>query len=179
MKEITALDIFKLLGDETRLKIINILASDDSYVELIASKLSLTEATVCYHLKKLEQARIVRSSRSQFYVIYSLNRALFSKPLWDFVSSEVPVIDSDKEYRYSVYARFFKNGRLTALPVQQKKREIVLLRIAADFKLGHDYPETEVNEIIHRYHEDHCTIRREMITFGIMSREREIYRRLK
>ena len=80
MKEITALEIFKLLGDETRLKIINILALDDSYVELIASKLSLTEATVCYHLKKLEQARIVRSSRSQFYISSSLNRELFSKP---------------------------------------------------------------------------------------------------
>lgn len=179
MTELKNAELFKLLGDETRLGIINMLSKSDSYVELLASKLGLTEATVCYHLKKLEQARIVRSSRSQFYVIYSLNRELFDKTLWDIVSTDTPAVDSDKEYRYSVYARFFKNGRLTALPVQQKKREIVLLRIAADFEIGRDYPETEVNEIIHRYHEDHCTIRREMIAFGIMSREREIYRRVR
>ena len=179
MKDISNAELFKLLGDETRLKIISILASGDSYVELIASKLSLTDATVCYHLKKLEQARIVRSSRSQFYVIYSLNRELFDKTLWSIVSLETPAVDSDAEYRRAVYASFFKNGRLSSFPVQRKKREIILERIAEDFELGKDYPETEVNEIIHRYYDDHCTVRREMIAFGIMSREREIYRRLR
>ena len=46
------LTLLKLLADETRLRIINILSEGDSYVELIASKLELTPATVCYHLKK-------------------------------------------------------------------------------------------------------------------------------
>ena len=34
-------------------------------------------------------------------------------------------------------------------------------------------------EIILRYHEDFCTIRREMIAFGMMTRNHEIYKRVK
>ena len=51
----------------------------------------------------------------------------------------------------------------------------LLYEIAKAFERGRQYGEPEVNEIIHRYHEDHCTIRREMIACGIMAREREMY----
>ena len=50
MKE--KLELLKLLADETRLNILNILLTEDSYVEKIACELSLTPATICYHLKK-------------------------------------------------------------------------------------------------------------------------------
>ena len=73
-------------------------------------------------------------------------------------------------------AHFFKYGKLTQIPSQRKKREIVLAEIARSFEKGKDYGEKEVNEIIHLFHEDHCTIRREMIACGIMERERETYR---
>ena len=71
------LELLKLLADETRLNILNILLREDSYVEKIACDLSLTPATICYHLKKLEAAGVVNCSRAQFYMIYSLNRELF------------------------------------------------------------------------------------------------------
>ena len=66
MKE--KLELLKLLADETRLKILNILMKEDSYVEKIACDIGLTPATVCYHLKKMESAGIVNCSRSQFYI---------------------------------------------------------------------------------------------------------------
>ena len=47
------LELLKLLADETRLEILNILLKEDSYVEKIACELSLTPATICYHLKKM------------------------------------------------------------------------------------------------------------------------------
>ncbi|MBQ7337993.1 MAG: DUF2087 domain-containing protein [Clostridia bacterium] len=172
------LELLKLLADETRLNILNILLREDSYVEKIACDLSLTPATICYHLKKLEAAGVVNCSRSQFYMIYSLNRELFNKPLYECIKKEKPVMDSEEKYRKEVLSHFFKYGRLTQLPTQRKKREIVLCEIAKDFESGRDYDETEVNDIIHRYHEDHCTIRREMIGCGLLSRERETYRKI-
>lgn len=45
------LTILKTVADETRLAILALLAEEDSYVERIAAGLSLTPATVCYHLK--------------------------------------------------------------------------------------------------------------------------------
>ena len=48
-----ALPIFKVLADETRLKILRALDEKESYVELLAERLSLTPATVSFHMKKL------------------------------------------------------------------------------------------------------------------------------
>ncbi len=173
MKEKLAL--LKLLADETRLEILNILLREDSYVEKIACELSLTPATICYHLKKMESAGVVNCARSQFYMIYSLNRAIFDKPLYELIKKDDPIVDTEAKYRKEVLSHFFKYGKLTHLPTQRKKREIVLSEIAGQFERGRGYSETEVNEIIHAFHDDHCTVRREMIACGLMAREKETY----
>lgn len=173
MKE--KLELLKLLADETRLEILNILLREDSYVEKIACELSLTPATICYHLKKMEATGVVNCSRSQFYIIYSLNRDIFDKPLYELIKKDEELVDTEEKYKKEVLSHFFKYGRLVQLPTQRKKREIVLLEIAKEFKSGEKYAEKEVNEVIHKFHEDHCTIRREMIACGIMAREKEIY----
>lgn len=176
MKE--KLQLLKLLADETRLEILNILLREDCYVEKIAYELSLTPATICYHLKKLEAAGVVNCSRSQFYIIYSLNREIFDKSLYELIKEDTPATDGEEKYETEVLSHFFKYGKLTQIPTQRKKREIILRKIAEEFQSGRKYTENEVNEIIHRFHDDHCTIRREMIACGIMARENEIYWRI-
>lgn len=172
------LELLKLLADETRLEILNILLREDSYVEKIACELSLTPATICYHLKKMEAAGVVNCSRSQFYIIYSLNREIFDKPLFEFIKDD-EIVNTEEKYKKSVISNFFKHGKLTQLPMQRKKREIVLSEILKQFEPDREYTEKEVNEIILRYHEDYCTIRREMIAFGMMTRHHETYKRIK
>ena len=171
--------LLKCLADESRIAILNILAQGDSYVEMIASKLDLTPATVCYHLKKMEAAGVVNCSRSQFYIIYSLNREIFDKPLYELIKKDEEIIDTEEKYRKEVISNFFKYGRLTQIPTQRKKREIVLDEILKQFDLDREYDEKEVNQIILRYHDDFCTIRREMIAFCMMTRHHEIYKRVK
>ena len=173
------LTLLKLLADQTRLDILNLLLKTDSYVEKIACELSLTPATICYHLKKMEAAGVVNCSRSQFYIIYSLNREIFEKPLYELIKKEEDFIDVEEKYRKEVVSHFFKYGKLTQIPTQRKKREIVLFEILKQFEYGREYDEKEVNLIIQRYHEDYCTLRREMIAFGMMTRHREVYKRIK
>lgn len=168
------LTLLKLLADKTRLDILNLLLKEDSYVEKIAYELTLTPATICYHLKKLENAGVVRCSRSQFYIIYSVNQEIFAKPLSAFVKNE-NVRANDETYRKQILSNFFRYGKLVKIPSQRKKREIVLAKILESFESGKIYTENEVNEIIHRFHEDHCTIRREMVSFGMLDREHLSY----
>ena len=177
MKEKLAL--LKLLADETRLEILNILLKEDSYVEKIACELSLTPATICYHLKKMESAGVVNCSRSQFYIIYSLNRQIFDKPLYELIKKDEEIVNTEEKYKKEVISNFFKYGRLIQIPTQRKKREIVLAEIVKQFEWDREYDEKEVNEIILRYPEDFCTIRREMIAFGMMTRHHETYKRVK
>ena len=175
------LTLLKLLADETRLRIINILAEGDSYVELIASKLELTPATVCYHLKKMEAAGMVRCSRSQFYITYSLNADIFDRTLRDLLITGDTTVDREAAYEREVISNFFKYGRLVRFPAQRKKQEIILREIARRFEPDRDYPEPEVNAIISEVYDDYCTIRREMIGCGLMTRravkgEHDLYR---
>ena len=173
LSPIERVTILKTVADETRLAILALLAEEDSYVERIAAGLSLTPATVCYHLKKLESVGLVSAHRTQFYQIYTLNHTLLDLPLGAFLSKPQP--DADKLYRDKVWQSFFVGGRLTRIPAQLKKREIVLSRIAQEFAENRLYTETEVNEILTRYHEDYCTLRREMIACGFLKREHETY----
>lgn len=170
-------EILKLLGNQTRLDILKLLSKEDSYVEKIACELSLTPATICYHLKKLENAGIVYCSRSQFYIIYALNREILDLPLIEFIRTGINTDDNNTEEKYEkqVLSNFFHFGKLTYIPSQRKKREIVLREILKSFKKGKKYSEQEVNDIIHRFHNDHCTIRREMIAFGMLMRESGFY----
>ena len=173
LSPIERVTILKTVADETRLAILALLAEEDSYVERIAAGLSLTPATVCYHLKKLESVGLVSAHRTQFYQIYTLNHTLLDLPLGAFLSKPQP--DADKLYRDKVWQSFFVGGRLTRIPAQLKKREIVLSRIAQEFAENRLYTESEVNEILTRYHEDYCTLRREMIACGFLKREHETY----
>lgn len=179
MHEADSAALFKCLGDGTRLAILRILKDGDSYVELIASRLSLTPGTISFHMKKLEDAGLVRCSRTQFYAIYSLNRELLSRSLFDCLPDAVRQDDGGDAYRRQILNRFMENGRLRAIPAQLKKRELVLSHIAGEFEKEREYTEAEVNEILARYHEDVCTLRRAMIESGIMSRENGLYYRLR
>ena len=55
------------------------------YVELLAERLGLSKSTVCFHLKKLEDAKIVSSCKEQYYSVYSLNEDIFHLTLGDLV----------------------------------------------------------------------------------------------
>ena len=168
--------LLKLLADETRMKIVNILAKEDSYVELIATRLAMTPATVCYHLKKMEQAGLVSASRSQFYIIYSLKSEIFDKTLRELVITPEAAEDPEDKYRREVLSNFFKYGKLQKIPVQQKKREIVLAKLLECFEEGKEYTEKEVSDTLAAYHPDYCTLRREMVAFGFMTRDHEVYK---
>jgi excisionase family DNA binding protein len=76
-----------------------------------------------------------------------------------------------------VVERFMRNGRFETLPVQRKRRRYILEYILDQFEQNRIYTEKEVNEIISRYHDDYCLIRREFICEKMMSRKDSKYRR--
>lgn len=180
MQEESALKLFKCLGDKSRLQILKSLAKEDMYVERLAERLGLTPATVSFHLKKLEDAGAVASRKEQYYTIYSINKEIFMTSIMEIIAEASPEEDEQRKreeiYRQKVIESFFEYGRLKTIPSQRKKERICLEEIAKDFQGGQSYPEKEVNEIIMKYNDDYCTIRRDMISEGIMEREGSIYK---
>ena len=79
--------------------------------------------------------------------------------------------------RQKVLTSFFKNGRLTHLPAQRKKRIYILEYFLEQFESGRTYDEAEVNAVIEKVYEDFCTVRREFIAEKMMTRKAGKYRR--
>lgn len=180
MIEADAIKLFKCLADKSRLQILKSLAKEDMYVERLAERLGLTPATISFHLKKLEDANAVTSYKEQYYMMYSLRREVFMTNILDIIQEESEVIDEQKQreeaYREKVIKTFFEYGKLLAIPAQRKKQRICLEEIAKAFEKGRDYDEKEVNEIIKHFHDDFCTIRRDLVCEHIMEREGSVYR---
>lgn len=182
MTESDAIKLFKCLADKSRLMILKNLIKEPIYVELLAEKLNLSASTVSFHLKKLEDAGIVNSKKEQYYTIYSVNKEMLSYSVLDIINEkdfDISIQDQrEAEYRKKVIDNFFEYGKLKQIPVQRKKRLIVLEEIAKSFEVNKKYTEKEVNIIIADYNDDFCTIRREFIAENIMKRENGIYERM-
>ena len=180
MTELEAVRLFKCLADKSRLQILKSLAAEDMYVERLAERLDLAPSTISFHLKKLADAGAVRSYRTQYYTMYSLCREIFDTRILDIIcetSREAQLqTQREAEYRRRVIDAFFEYGRPKSIPAQQKKERIVLEEIARAFEPGRSYTEREVNLILADYHDDFCTLRRDMVAEGILSREQNYYR---
>lgn len=79
--------------------------------------------------------------------------------------------------RQKVLNNFIKRGRLVQLPAQRKKRIYILEFFLEKFDVNRTYAEAEVNEIIRKYYDDFCTVRREFIMEKMMTRKDGKYHR--
>ena len=182
MTEEQALKLYKGLADRSRLQILKSLLEEDMYVERLAQRLELTPATVSFHLKKLMDAGAVSSRREQYYTMYSINKEVFQCRILDILGEKSSDAQRQQErearYRQRVLDSFFEYGRLKSIPAQRKKERICLEEIAKELELGRPYPERELNQVLLRFHQDYCTLRRDMISEGILRREEGLYTRL-
>lgn len=70
----------------------------------------------------------------------------------------------------SATARWFKCGRLVAIPVKRGKRLPVLALLAQAFEPGVYYSEAQVNDALREFHPDVAALRRYLVEEGFMSR---------
>jgi predicted transcriptional regulator len=170
-----SIEIMKTLSDSSRLRLLNALMAKPQYVEEIANRLNLAVSTISFHLKKLEKVGLVSKRKEQYYITYTLTPEILNLTLRELTSFENIEQYAEEErldkYRAKVLKSFMKEGRITRLPVQHKKKKILLDEIVKLFGTKIKFTEMEVDEIIHTIFDDHCTIRRLLIDEGIMRRE--------
>lgn len=182
MTEMQALALFKCLADKSRLQILKSLAQEDMYVERLAERLGLTPPTISFHLKKLADAGAVRSYKTQYYTMYALEKSVFMTTILDLICERSDEADlqrqRDEAYRQKVIDTFFEYGKLKSIPTQKKKERIILEELVKSFETGRTYTEREVNIILADFHDDFCTLRRDMIGEKLMGRDHQTYWRI-
>ena len=179
MTETQALMLFKCLSARSRLQILKSLALEDMYVERLAERLGLTPPTISFHLKKLADAGAVKSYKTQYYTMYALEKSVFMTSILDLIQEKSDEAELQKQrdeaYRKKVIDTFFEYGKLKSIPMQKKKERIILEEIVKSFEPGHRYTEREVNIILADFHDDFCTLRRDMIGEKLLARDHQIY----
>jgi len=182
MTETQALALFKCLADRSRRQILKSLALEDMYVERLAERLGLTPPTISFHLKKLSEAGAVKSYKTQYYTMYALEKNVFMTSILDLIQEKSDDADlqqqRDDAYRRKVLDTFFEYGKLKSIPTQKKKERIVLEEMVKAFEAGRQYTEREVNIILADFHDDFCTLRRDMIGEKLLARDHQIYWRI-
>ncbi|MCP1452317.1 DUF2087 domain-containing protein [Priestia megaterium] len=68
---------------------------------------------------------------------------------------------------------YFKEERLIQIPKKEKKRVVILLYISRKFQKNTYYTEKEVNEILKDVFEDFVMIRRYLIDYKLLNRNKE------
>lgn len=63
------------------------------------------------------------------------------------------------------------DGRLHTIPARHSKLLVVLDRLAQEFEPGRSYTETEVNEVLQRFHPDYAALRRYLVDDEFLTRE--------
>lgn len=182
MTEEQVLQLFKCLADRSRLRILQSLLQEDMYAERLAQRLGVTPATVSFHMKKLEENGLVTSRADQYYTMYTLRREGLTHSVLELIGSACDGRSEqerrDEAYRKKVIETFFEYGRLRAIPAQRKKERICLEEIVRALEPGKIYAEPELNQVLLQFHEDYCTLRRDMISEGLLKREGSLYQRV-
>jgi hypothetical protein len=143
--------LFKALADPARLRILGLLADRPHAGHELADRLALTAPTISHHMRRLVGARLVDVVPDAQSRIYSLRTGTIRE-----LSGSLP--------------------RLRQIPASRKKRVVVLRRLLGRFAPGRAYPESEVNDLLREAHDDVATLRRELVDYGFMVRDRGIYR---
>jgi hypothetical protein len=166
--------LFKALSDPARLRILGLLAERPHAGHELADRLDLTPPTISHHMRRLVDAKIVDVAPQAQSRVYSLRAATFR----DFAEVVAPTTPDQPETREedSVLRAFFDGQRLRQIPSSRKKRVVVLRRLLERFTPGRGYPEREVDDLLRQAHDDVATLRRELVDYGFMTRDRSIYR---
>ncbi|WP_228055163.1 DUF2087 domain-containing protein [Gloeocapsopsis crepidinum] len=176
------LRFFKVLANESRLKILGILASRECSVEELATLLQLKEPTVSHHLNKLKELNLVKmhpEGNTHLYqldgeALQGISKEIFSPKQMASLAENI----EGEAWERKVLQNFLVDGRLKEIPASRKKRVVILKWLANQFEFGVKYPEIKVNTILKHHHEDCATLRRELIGYQLMQRESGTYWRV-
>ena len=83
------------------------------------------------------------------------------------------VMITESEARKLADKYFEADGRLLRFPKKEKHKLVVLRHVTARFAAGRRYEEAEVNRVLGELYDDHTTLKRYLVDYRFLARERD------
>jgi len=175
-----AVDLFKVLADPVRLRILGLLVEEERCGQELAQMLHLSPGTVTHHLQMLRGLDLLIEERRPPYTYVKLDYAKLRESIVPFLKKErvqqfAAGPDVGREKRQVLHA-FFDGPKLKSIPAQRRKKEIVFEEILRRLPAADSFTEADLSRRIEEIHPDFCTIRREFIMGRYMERQDGVYR---
>ncbi len=140
----------------------------------IAKSLGITEATVRRQRfnfrEKAKQAKYYLAMYGQVFEAMDNEELIPVHNQASMMDDRYVITEQERE---KMLKGLFTNRnplRLKVFPAKEKKKVVVLAEIAGQFELGKHYTEREVNDILQPIYADYATIRRYLVSCGLMDR---------
>jgi hypothetical protein len=168
----------KAISDENRLKLIGALAERNASATELTARTLLHPAAVAHHLELLLKAGVVTTRETEAGLAYELDTRYVEavarqKLATSRKTADIPEEKFSPEDRKILLNYTRPDGRLKQIPMQSKKIQVVLSYIYASFDKERRYTEKEVNEVLAHFHPDTSTLRRFLVDYQFLDRERD------
>jgi len=178
--------LLKALADEQRLKMVGLMSNQERNVGDLAQLLQLSEPTISHHLSKMHSIGLLNqrmAGTQRFYRVNETRMAVFKSYVANIESLALLPLDDTSGSAWidaldweaadkKVLRDYTLNGRLVQFPTKEKKWLVVLRWLATKFAPDIRYSEKQVNAILTAIHDDYATMRRNLVEYGFMRRER-------
>ncbi len=168
------LSFMKSLADASRLKIAGLLGVEPLTANQVAERLGLKPSEATHHMEMLV-ANGLAHREGNAYRLDSQALEKLSRRLLAQSHPPAPEYEGDEFTVKTLRSYLSREGTLRSIPTQHKKLMVILEHLAKDFKPGVQYPESQVNQMLRKYHDDHAALRRYLVDNGLLKREKGIY----
>lgn len=178
------LNFFKVFSDKNRLRLASALIDEALPIDEIAALLNITQGEATRHIEQLMEIGFVKFGNAKGVVVYRFDTDSLGDAAKRILARPKQIapaaLKADDEFDQKVLSKFLNvDGSIKEFPAQPKKFEVIVHYVLRLFKKNKRYTEKEVNEIIKRVHPDSATLRRSLIDYQLMQREKGIYWRVK
>jgi hypothetical protein len=168
------MNFMKSLADAERVKIAGLLGVEALTANQVAERLEMKPAEVVHHLEVLVQAGLAHKEGNAYRLDSRALEAL-SRRMLAQSHPPAPQYEGDEFEVKTLRSYLNRDGTLKSIPNQHKKLMVILNHLVKDFKQGVKYPESQVNQMLRRYHEDTAALRRYMVDNSLLKRDKGIY----
>jgi hypothetical protein len=160
-----------LLANPDRRRVFAALVLGSSTYAALAEATGLDPKVVTICLERMESAGFVARDGDHIVLIdEQITAEARARP----TPTPGVALDGDAE-RQTVIRTFFRDGRLTHIPMQHKKRLVIFDVLAQRFEPGQIYSEARVNLELGKVHGDVAALRRGMVDNEFMERRDGMY----
>ena len=119
------IEIFKALGDENRIRILNLLIRQELCVCEIETVLDMTQSNASRHLNKLKTSGIITSEKKSQWVYYSVDNNFIEKNnlLYKFLKSKMD--ENTQWIKDMERLKKYKNSNFTCEQLRENKSQVL------------------------------------------------------